>query len=92
VDDGSRLMPHLTLGLMRGILQLGVSRQVQYLCACMRPALLRLLRQVGLTFRPIGPTVDYHGFRQPCIASIGDLLLGLETQSAELCSVVRRDL
>jgi N-acyl amino acid synthase of PEP-CTERM/exosortase system len=90
VENGRRLMPHLTLGLMRGILQLGVSRQVQYLCACMRPALLRLLRQLGLKFRPIGPAVDYHGLRQPCIASIDDLLLGLKTHSAELCSVVHR--
>lgn len=94
VDDqtGRRLMPHLTLGLMRGILQLGVAGEVQYFCACMRPALLRLLRRFGLVFKLIGPPVDYHGFRQPCIASIDDLLLGLKTQQEQLCRVVQCDL
>jgi len=91
-ENSRRLMPHLTLGLMRGILQLGVSRQVQHLCACMRPALLRMLKQLGLSFQPIGPAVEYHGFRQPCIASIDDLLSGLAAHRAELCSIVSREL
>jgi N-acyl amino acid synthase of PEP-CTERM/exosortase system len=91
-ENGPRLMPHLTLGLMRGILHLGVSRQVRHFCACMRPALLRLLRQLGLEFKPIGPPVDYHGFRQPCIASIDDLLVGLRTHRADLCRIVEQDL
>jgi N-acyl amino acid synthase of PEP-CTERM/exosortase system len=83
-EAGRRSMPHLTLGLMRGIHQLGVSRQVHYLCGCMRPALLRLLRQLGLEFKPIGPLVSYHGFRQPCVASIDDLLVGLKACGLEL--------
>jgi N-acyl amino acid synthase of PEP-CTERM/exosortase system len=88
-ESSRRLMPHLTLGLMRAILHLGVSRQVQHFCACMRPALIRLLWKLGLEFKPIGPPVDYHGFRQPCIASMTDLLLGLRTRRADLCRVVQ---
>jgi N-acyl amino acid synthase of PEP-CTERM/exosortase system len=90
--DGRRLMPHLTLGLLRGILQLGSSHRVQYLCACMRPALLRLLKQFGLNFRPIGPPVDHHGFRQPCVASIDELKDGMAKHRAELFQVVSRAL
>ena len=88
-ENSRRLMPHLTLGLMRAILHLGVSRHIQHFCACMRPALIRLLGKLGLEFKPIGPPVDYHGFRQPCIASMPDLLLGLQTRRADLSRVVQ---
>ena len=37
-ENSRRLMPHLTLGLMRATLHLGASRQVHYFCASMRPA------------------------------------------------------
>ena len=83
-ESSKRLMPHLTLGLIRGAIQLGVSQKVQYFCACMRPALLRLLGRLGLNFKPIGPRVNYHGLRQPCVASIGDLIVGLKTHGTEL--------
>jgi N-acyl amino acid synthase of PEP-CTERM/exosortase system len=89
-ETSRRLMPHLTLGLIRGLLQLGVSRHVLYFSACMRPALLRLLRQLGLEFKPIGPLVNYHGLRQPCVASVHDLLMGLKAYGAGLCGVPPR--
>jgi N-acyl amino acid synthase of PEP-CTERM/exosortase system len=84
-DDGKnnrRLMPHITLALIRGLLKLGISQQVRYFCACMTPALLRLMSQHGFTFKPIGRLVNHHGFRQPCVASIDDLLLGLKGHSS----------
>ena len=87
-QDSRRLMPHLTLGLMRGILALSMSSEVRFLCACMRPALLRLLKQLGLEFRPIGDLVDYHGLRQPCIAERDALLEGLKRQCGEYFNVV----
>jgi N-acyl amino acid synthase of PEP-CTERM/exosortase system len=71
-----RAMPHLTLELIRGIHQIAVSQQLQYLCACMRPALRRLLDQLGFHFKAIGPLVNYHGLRQPCIAAVDDLVVG----------------
>lgn len=89
VEGSRRLMPHLTLGLMRGILSLGVAQQVEYFCGCMRPALLRLLGQFGLIFSPIGNPVNHHGLRQPCMASLDDLLQGLKTHREEYYRVVR---
>jgi len=78
VESARRLMPHLTLGLIQGLLQLVSSGQVRYFCASMRPSLLRLLGQLGLKFKTVGPLVNHHGLRQPCIAAVSDLLLGLK--------------
>jgi N-acyl amino acid synthase of PEP-CTERM/exosortase system len=83
-----RLMPYLTLGLMRGILQMSELTKVNFFCACMRPALLKLLSQFGLHFRPVGPTVEYHGRRQPCVASREDLLQGLKVEDARYYNIV----
>jgi N-acyl amino acid synthase of PEP-CTERM/exosortase system len=40
----------------------------------MEPALLRMLRHLGIYFESIGPVVEYHGRRQPCFSNIEELL------------------
>ena len=73
-----RLSPHLTLGLMRAVLGISIARDIEYLCACMRPALLKLLHKAGLDFEPLGGLVNLHGARQPCIGSRSVLLDSLK--------------
>jgi N-acyl amino acid synthase of PEP-CTERM/exosortase system len=88
-EDSRRLLPHITLGLMGGVLELTNIYNIKLLCACMRPALLRLLAQFGLTFTPVGPLVEYHGLRQPCIADRESLLRGLRAHRPDFYDVVR---
>jgi N-acyl amino acid synthase of PEP-CTERM/exosortase system len=90
--DSRRYMPHLTLGLMRGILTLSVAADVRFLCACVKPALRRLLQQFGLEFRPIGSLVEYHGIRQPCIADRDELLSGLRDRDSRFYDIVAEPL
>jgi len=71
---GNRLTGRLSIEVIRGLMRLAVSQQIRYCCACMRPALFRLLTHLGLTFHPIGPPVQHHGFRQPCVAAVSDLI------------------
>ncbi|MCU0736470.1 MAG: hypothetical protein MUF20_13305 [Methylotetracoccus sp.] len=40
----------------------------------MEPALHRLLGRFGAAFEQIGPTVDYHGERIPCLGDVSDIL------------------
>src|SRR5579884_1312339 len=75
--DQRRVLPHITLGLMRAILVYGAEHKIRVLCATMAPALLRLLAGFGLYFEPIGPLVAFHGLRQPCYAYYSDLVEGL---------------
>jgi N-acyl amino acid synthase of PEP-CTERM/exosortase system len=75
--DARRLAPHISLGLIRAVAQLADQHHVAVLCAAMAPALLRLLERFGLAFSPLGPPIEYHGLRQPCLARVDDLMAGL---------------
>jgi N-acyl amino acid synthase of PEP-CTERM/exosortase system len=75
--DLRRLAPHLSVGLLRGVATLASNQGITTVCAAMAPPLLRLLRRFGLIFEPLGPPIEYHGVRQPCIASCETLLAGM---------------
>jgi len=72
--DTRRVMPFITLGLIRGLVQMSFEYGVTEWFAVMEPSLLRLLARFSVHFRPIGPLVDYHGMRQPCHANLNGLL------------------
>ncbi len=81
--DARRLAPHMTLGLFRGVATLASAHGVTHLCAAMAPALLRLLERFGLDFERVGPPLEYHGLRQPCIAELDSLRRGLSRTQGE---------
>jgi N-acyl amino acid synthase of PEP-CTERM/exosortase system len=86
--DARRLAPHISLGLIRGVATLACEKGITTLSAAMAPALMRLLQRFGLAFEPLGPLVDYHGIRQPCLAECEALLLGLASRHADYYRVV----
>ena len=69
--------PQFTVALMRAIFGFCVEQRVDLLCAVMAPALARMLARIGLTFEPLGSSIEFHGQRQPCFAQVETLLLGL---------------
>jgi N-acyl amino acid synthase of PEP-CTERM/exosortase system len=85
-------MPHITLGLIRGILAICLDYEITLLAAVMEPALLRILARLGLDFAPLGPLVQYHGLRQPCAANILDLIRGARERCGLLWQYVEPDL
>jgi N-acyl amino acid synthase of PEP-CTERM/exosortase system len=87
-QDARRLMPHMSLGLIRGIARLAADQGITHVCAVMAPALLRLLEQFGLRFERLGPPIEYHGPRQPCIAAAEELLAGLAHERRDYHEVV----
>jgi N-acyl amino acid synthase of PEP-CTERM/exosortase system len=72
-----RLAPHMSIGLIRGVCRLAARHNIDTVCAEMSLPLLRLLERFGLVFEKLGPLIDYHGPRQPCVAQCRDLLAGL---------------
>jgi N-acyl amino acid synthase of PEP-CTERM/exosortase system len=76
-----RLLPHITIGLLVAVTRLSIAHGTSHLTAVMAPALLKLLRSLGMDFTPIGPMVQHHGTRQPCFASVADLLNGLRLRN-----------
>ncbi len=87
-NDRRRLIPHITLGLMTAALQMGKPRGISHVCAVMEPSLLRLLGYLGLHFEPIGPVVEYYGWRQPCYARLSDLFSTLQKTRPDVWDVV----
>ena len=86
-----RLMPHITFGLIRGILGICLEYEITSLAAVMEPPLLRLLARLGLHFDALGPLVEYHGLRQPCAAAITELIHGARDHCDLLWRYVEAD-
>jgi N-acyl amino acid synthase of PEP-CTERM/exosortase system len=87
-DHSRRLVPHITLGLMRGVGRLAADYGMTHVCAVMAPALLRLLERFGISFEPLGAPVEHHGLRQPCVAECSNLLSGLGARNPDYYQVV----
>ena len=78
-----RLVPHMSLGLMRGVCLLAAQCGIENLCAAMSSPLLRLLERFGLVFERLGPSIEYHGPRQPCVAEGERLVAGMAERHRE---------
>jgi N-acyl amino acid synthase of PEP-CTERM/exosortase system len=63
----------LTFGLIRAVVMMSLAGGVTHIVAMMEPALLRLLRPLGIEFHPIGKPVEHHGLRQPGWAALAHL-------------------
>ncbi len=90
-EDPRRLIPHISLGLMRAIVAMAAEAGMTHLCAVMEPALLRLLKRLGVHFNDLGPRVDYHGKRQPCFADLDELLARTWIERREVWEVLTHD-
>ena len=86
--DARRLFPHVSLGLLRAVGRLAAENRVTTLCAVMSPGLLRLLERFGLRFELLGPVIDYHGLRQPCLANVAELRASLAREHAAIARFV----
>lgn len=69
-----RMMLHLSMGLVAGLVKMSRDRGIEWWLAAMEPALYRLLTKYGIQFDQIGPAEDYHGERIPCIINVHDML------------------
>ncbi|MEQ6342671.1 MAG: PEP-CTERM/exosortase system-associated acyltransferase [Gammaproteobacteria bacterium] len=86
-----RLIPHIVIGLFGGIVQMSAEYGITHWYAVMEPALLRLLRRFSIHFEPVGPLIDYHGKRQPCVAVAGEVMAAMENGCFEVWKVITKN-
>ena len=86
--DERRVIPHMTLGLIGLAVRLSQGSGVENVCAIMEPSLIRLLGSIGIRWHTVGPLVDYHGMRQPCVTRLDELLAGIEAERPEIFEVI----
>jgi N-acyl amino acid synthase of PEP-CTERM/exosortase system len=82
--EDRRMLRYITIGLFRGALEICREHEVQYICAVMERALIRLLARLGLAFEQIGDLIEHHGPRQPCFAQVNQLIEGSRAEGTLL--------
>lgn len=87
-ETNRRVLPHLTLGLMRALVKMSTDNGVSHWCANVETPLLRLLKRLGIHFHAVGPLVNYHGWRQPVYSSIAELSQTVYRSRPEVWDVI----
>lgn len=86
-----RSSPFIMLGLVRALVKMSEANNITHWCAIMDPPLLRLLSRIGgVHFIPLGPLVDYHGWRQPCYGRTSEIYAAFRKQCPDLWHAVAR--
>jgi N-acyl amino acid synthase of PEP-CTERM/exosortase system len=91
MSEERRLVPYITFGLIRGVLEICAEHEIAHVGAVMEPALIRILRRFGLNFQHFGNLVEHHGMRQPCVARLRDLIDHSRSSAPLLWQYVRHD-
>ena len=68
------MLRYITIGLIRGALEMCRDNDIQYVCAVMERSLIRLLGRLGFVFDHLGGLIEYHGARQPCVAQVNQIV------------------
>jgi N-acyl amino acid synthase of PEP-CTERM/exosortase system len=84
-------MPHIVLGLFVGMIQMSREMDVTTWFCVMEKALVRLLGRYSLHFEPVGPTVEHHGKRQPCVANIEEFLERAYAEQPDIWRLITDD-
>jgi N-acyl amino acid synthase of PEP-CTERM/exosortase system len=76
--EDRRMLRYITIGLIRGALEMCRDNDIQYVCAVMERSLIRLLGRLGFVFEHLGGLIEYHGARQPCVAQVNQIMSSAE--------------
>jgi N-acyl amino acid synthase of PEP-CTERM/exosortase system len=85
-----RILPHLSMALVSGLLKMSRDHDIAIWYAVMEPTLLRLLNRYGICFDVIGPAVDYHGARVPCMLVVDEMLESVKRQNFPIWELITR--
>jgi len=78
----------LTFGLIHAVVMMGAFGGITHIVAMMEPALLRLLRRLGIAFHSIRGPVEHHGLRQPGWAVASHLIASIKRCHPELGEII----
>lgn len=73
-SEERRVLPLITFGLLRAVLEICIEQDVPWVGAVMEPALIRIFHRFGVNFERIGAPVQHHGTRWCCLALLTDLV------------------
>jgi N-acyl amino acid synthase of PEP-CTERM/exosortase system len=86
---GRGLAAHLlTFGLIRAVVMMSALGGITHIVGMMEPALLRLLKRLGIAFHPLGELVEHHGTRQPGWAVMTHLIASIKNCHPALGQII----
>jgi N-acyl amino acid synthase of PEP-CTERM/exosortase system len=80
--------PLMRLGLIQVLVRMSAQHGITHWCALMEPTLLRMLDAMAIRFTRLGPLVDHHGLRQPCVCDIAEALAAVRRERPEYWDVL----
>ncbi|MCA7118607.1 MAG: GNAT family N-acetyltransferase [Acidibrevibacterium sp.] len=84
-----RSIPHvLRLWLIQGVVRMSLKAGHTHILAILDPRLLRLFRMNGINFHKLGPTVEYHGCRQPAFIETATMLAEVRSTHPQIWEVM----
>jgi N-acyl amino acid synthase of PEP-CTERM/exosortase system len=86
-DDSRRALSFACLGLITAVRQIASANGITHVAAIMKPALLRRLQLLGLSFDQVHSPVNHHGWRVPCFTRIERLEGDVQRQRPDLWGV-----
>jgi N-acyl amino acid synthase of PEP-CTERM/exosortase system len=96
--DESRISPRgkhssasITLSLFACAVQMSSDHNILYWYAIMEPALKRVFSALGIHFVEVGPLVEYHGMRTPCVIKVTDLLISVAEKDIDYWAMVTKN-
>ncbi|MGY6214541.1 PEP-CTERM/exosortase system-associated acyltransferase [Methylolobus aquaticus] len=81
--DERRAFPHITLALMACITRMSAQYGLSHWFGLMEAPLIRMVALLGIYWTAIGPPVEHHGRRLPCIMPFPDFLAPVAEKSPE---------
>ncbi|MDD2723196.1 MAG: PEP-CTERM/exosortase system-associated acyltransferase [Methylovulum sp.] len=79
-----RALPHMSFALITCLIKSCYEHNIEYLFGTLEPAWFRFLSSAGVHFIKIGPLLDYHGERWPCIIKIEELVENIANENQQL--------
>ncbi len=83
-DEIRRLIPAISVGLLKPMFFLLKEHGVKQVCGVLDPVFIRMLGNLGLHFTKLGPVVDYHGKRQICYQTYETLIDRLKQERSDV--------
>lgn len=80
--------PLMRLGLIQILIRMSAEHGITHWCALMEPTLLRMLDAMAIRFKRIGPLLEHHGLRQPCVCDVGEALAAVRREHPEYWDVL----
>jgi N-acyl amino acid synthase of PEP-CTERM/exosortase system len=96
LDEGGaenlhQVMRNLSLGLMAAVVRMAAEHGITHVCAAMEAPMLRMFSRLGIHFQKLGPTVEFHGVRQPAYADLDALLARTWIERADVWALITRN-